>query len=452
MCGCPVVASSVGGLQDLVVDGWTGIRFEPGNSCALAAVLLAFLRSPALPRWLGQNAENWAQQNFETRSVYADFEHLLEHPSGFRTKEPMDCGALYRKQVIDRILPSLEKIVGRSSCAITDLTSSPAITAGLSFDDGTRAFLKVYPPRPSFFATLHPPQTWCQESTVGKERLELLLLLEHSDLIPKILASDVLHGFVLQEWTPTKRFASADAEFHHAKVMAGIINAAEPSLSTDNAKEGLLSVMERIMDSGSALTLEDVDAFDRAAASLNSSLLGGRSSCRRVHPQVELKKLETFLLGNFGWLPPNYRIRALAEAHFLFGATRFIPAIPKFCHGTLKAEHLLEDRKLCDLDHAGYYCGPVDVAHTVWEHFRGEEGIRPKKIAEWLGILLPDPDDFVLGVFWVLAFQLSRDLIRLSQGKWNELQGSVAFLYRWKEALRDSKFTQLGESADLSPT
>jgi glycosyltransferase involved in cell wall biosynthesis len=51
--GKPVVASAVGGLLDLVVDGETGLLVPPGDVEALRAALERLLGDPELRRRLG---------------------------------------------------------------------------------------------------------------------------------------------------------------------------------------------------------------------------------------------------------------------------------------------------------------------------------------------------------------------------------------------------------------
>jgi glycosyltransferase involved in cell wall biosynthesis len=52
--GRPVVASAVGGIPDLVVDGETGLLVPPGDPKALRAALERLLGDPALRRRMGQ--------------------------------------------------------------------------------------------------------------------------------------------------------------------------------------------------------------------------------------------------------------------------------------------------------------------------------------------------------------------------------------------------------------
>jgi glycosyltransferase involved in cell wall biosynthesis len=62
--GTPVVASRVGGLPEVVVDGETGYLVEPGDVDALRARLSAILADAALARRLGDNARSLVLERF----------------------------------------------------------------------------------------------------------------------------------------------------------------------------------------------------------------------------------------------------------------------------------------------------------------------------------------------------------------------------------------------------
>jgi glycosyltransferase involved in cell wall biosynthesis len=78
--GRPVVASGVGGLLDLVVNGETGILVEPGNVEALRAALQRLLADPGLRRRMGDAGRrraaehfSWAAVTRKTLEVYARY-------------------------------------------------------------------------------------------------------------------------------------------------------------------------------------------------------------------------------------------------------------------------------------------------------------------------------------------------------------------------------------------
>jgi glycosyltransferase involved in cell wall biosynthesis len=78
--GRPVVASAVGGLLDLVVDGETGLLVPPGDVAALRAAIERLLGDPELRRRLGAAGRRRAAERFswdavtrETLELYARY-------------------------------------------------------------------------------------------------------------------------------------------------------------------------------------------------------------------------------------------------------------------------------------------------------------------------------------------------------------------------------------------
>jgi glycosyltransferase involved in cell wall biosynthesis len=63
------VATDVGGLRDLVVDGETGIVVPPRDPAALRAGLERLLADPELRRRLGAAGRERAQERFSWQAV-----------------------------------------------------------------------------------------------------------------------------------------------------------------------------------------------------------------------------------------------------------------------------------------------------------------------------------------------------------------------------------------------
>jgi glycosyltransferase involved in cell wall biosynthesis len=63
--GLPVVATDVGGLSELVVDGKTGLLVPPADGTALAEAVQRLLRDPELRRRFGARARLRAEQRFD---------------------------------------------------------------------------------------------------------------------------------------------------------------------------------------------------------------------------------------------------------------------------------------------------------------------------------------------------------------------------------------------------
>ncbi len=68
MClGKPCVASNVGGIKEIIVDGKNGLLAEPGNARALAEKIVFLLQNPALARRLGEEAARTVEEKFDAR-------------------------------------------------------------------------------------------------------------------------------------------------------------------------------------------------------------------------------------------------------------------------------------------------------------------------------------------------------------------------------------------------
>jgi glycosyltransferase involved in cell wall biosynthesis len=63
--GLPIVATNVGGLPDLVIDGLNGILVDPGRPDQLAAALLTIASDPKLRRSMGEESARLAKEHFD---------------------------------------------------------------------------------------------------------------------------------------------------------------------------------------------------------------------------------------------------------------------------------------------------------------------------------------------------------------------------------------------------
>lgn len=65
----PVCASATGGIPEVVIDGETGLLFPPGDSGALARVVLSLLENPLRAGRLVQNAAEHVKSNFRVEQM-----------------------------------------------------------------------------------------------------------------------------------------------------------------------------------------------------------------------------------------------------------------------------------------------------------------------------------------------------------------------------------------------
>jgi Glycosyltransferase len=76
--GLPVVATSVGGVPELVVDGGTGLLVEPGDEEALADAVCRVLADPELAMAWGRAGREVAQREYEREANLRGYAQIVE--------------------------------------------------------------------------------------------------------------------------------------------------------------------------------------------------------------------------------------------------------------------------------------------------------------------------------------------------------------------------------------
>lgn len=79
-CGLPVIASAVGGLQEIVDDARSGLLVAPEDPEGLAEALTRLCRNPSLRQELGRNARREVETRFAIENIVAQFERLCDQP------------------------------------------------------------------------------------------------------------------------------------------------------------------------------------------------------------------------------------------------------------------------------------------------------------------------------------------------------------------------------------
>lgn len=76
-CGCPVVASDLPAIRDLVQDGDTGLVARPGDAADFADKLVQVLRDPGRASRLADQGRRRVVERFDWQSVCRGYEQLL---------------------------------------------------------------------------------------------------------------------------------------------------------------------------------------------------------------------------------------------------------------------------------------------------------------------------------------------------------------------------------------
>ena len=77
-CGLPVIASRIGGLEEIVEEGRSGVLVEPGNSEDLAQAIVSLLRDPERRARIGVAARKRIVEQFSTPVIAARMASLYQ--------------------------------------------------------------------------------------------------------------------------------------------------------------------------------------------------------------------------------------------------------------------------------------------------------------------------------------------------------------------------------------
>jgi hypothetical protein len=439
MCGSAVVASRVGGLQDVVVSGHTGMLFDAGNAAALAACILSYINVTELSAWHGSNASVWARERFDSARVLPMVEAILRSLDESVLSDYAETSeTAFMNRSIRDLSVTAERLLGRKTSRYRNLTSSHSLSFRLDLDDGESVFAKQYSRRPPSLHTIYGDDAEPRLRDPATYRLNLMSRLANLPYVPAVLAHDHNSGMIIQKWVD----AAPVLSFSEAGQVLSLLQ--DKIIGTELLPKETLDVFEdsaATLASGSLHMTSGIQrSFDRLGAELHSPLHDGVLACRRMHPQVELFRIAKFLERNRVWLPQNYAVRALSETRRMLSLKPFLVRRPAFAHGSLKAEHILGDPEnyfLCDFDQAGYYVGPVDTAHWLWEYFeRQPEAARESTFIDALLALVDDEEDLYLAICWVLALLLNKDFVFVMRGEWGSLQTSMRALWTFGDAVR----------------
>ncbi len=74
----PIIASSVGGIPELIADGVTGLLIEPGNPSAIAAAIIRLANDPALAEKCASGAQALAAKIYRSDEIAAAVEAVYQ--------------------------------------------------------------------------------------------------------------------------------------------------------------------------------------------------------------------------------------------------------------------------------------------------------------------------------------------------------------------------------------
>jgi len=74
---CPIIATNIAGMNEIVKDGVCGILIKPANSDILAQTVINLYRAKQIRKEMGENSQKRARAVFNIERVIEDFEKIL---------------------------------------------------------------------------------------------------------------------------------------------------------------------------------------------------------------------------------------------------------------------------------------------------------------------------------------------------------------------------------------
>jgi hypothetical protein len=447
MCGTPVVASRVGGLQDLIVHDLTGYLVDRLNPAALAAALAQFVRNPSLGMWMGSNALLWSLNRFEVEAVarqYINLYDALMRGAEIVPNEP-NGPALLHQRMIEAGRPTVEQLIGSCLTGWRDVSSSPTPSFVAETKD-KKYFVKLHQRRPRSLSCLARTECNAQSSSIPAERIKLAQFLSTAPVAPRVVSADEESGVLVQEPLLDDTLATKQ------EAEARMLEASEQIQSLVTIQGPAAGRFLQALECAATAIEEDqaVNLVDEAETELSWAVLGVKTCLRQCHPQIELVRIANYLRKNPWAVRPEFGVRARSLVRFLISERPLVCALPRLQHGSMKREHLMRRSDgtvaVCDLDHAGLYVGPHDIAHWFHEQHAGDEVSAPFRMLSQIHRLARTDDDRFLGAVWLAIFPIFKALWRFARGDWESKLWEMQFLTSYPEAFH-KVFTRSRESA-----
>jgi glycosyltransferase involved in cell wall biosynthesis len=86
-CGLPVISTDVGGLKDIIIDEWNGLKIQPGEVHQLNHAIKALLDDSSLTQKIGRNALETTRKSYSIETVLQQYIELFRGQTTQTTPE-----------------------------------------------------------------------------------------------------------------------------------------------------------------------------------------------------------------------------------------------------------------------------------------------------------------------------------------------------------------------------
>ena len=89
-CGLPVIASNVGGVSEIVKNGYNGFLYEPDSFCGIENFIIDLLKNESLRYWIGQNAMQTVKTEFSWSVNLKKYVDIYSNALGWSENNELD--------------------------------------------------------------------------------------------------------------------------------------------------------------------------------------------------------------------------------------------------------------------------------------------------------------------------------------------------------------------------
>lgn len=429
MCGCPVVATKTGGLEDIIIDGQTGTLFEPDYALGLAATLTAYLRNPYQREIHGKAARARAKNLFSRSETLARVAQLYDmNAAGWN--QSFDQLKSNRNQFLTHErLSRIKAIVGDDQVSVSPAAKGRHPVFCVEAGD-SRFIAKFFTPRFSLQASLFPNASPLSAKRGGLISYHRELYNRENPLAPAIrFLEDAAEPLIVTDWI--KPFTDVSDESLDDVVSQAFLQC-ESHLPLPDCAEltEYEDALKRVAERPDSLHFHQ---FDCASAKLNARMTAHHLTQCRTHPQIELLRFQILMSEDTWPLPLEFRGRTSQAIGLLLGKHQIISERPTLAHGDPKPEHLLADSVgkilIADFEHSRYTVGPCDLA--LWFSFTGVRGLleaNASHICDRICKQCSTWQERYLCACWVVSEVLFFAVHRFTCGDRRELQVTQNFL------------------------
>lgn len=423
-CGCPVIASRVEGLPEVVIDGVTGNLIPPNRPDILASVLAGYLRNPQRREMLGRAAREWSELAFDERD---EFKSHLEVYSGIESLHYKSLPSARRR--IDaarwqRIKPEIT--------ILQDIEDEPREFIGniehlvvRSQLKGTDVVVKVFGEMPSLQACLFESISTYNYCRRPSDRLRRALVhrnnpcalpfiseCEYSAVIVQPVGNRfedlVTHPLDVAALMRVREITDVTQVFGATRL--NLATATIAKVEADILREHLITALNCSVDAASDEWIRVralISRYDTASANMNEPITGSYHIFVASHPFVELARL------GYGLWCHHWPLSELEKNRLLSGLRSVLlnscdgPNSPSLCHGALKSAHLLEFQgksAATRWDNSAFVFGDIDMAIYVFNvTCMNSSDATPERAFDAIRTMQSTASEFSWCIAWLLA-------------------------------------------------